>query len=144
MEESSLIQVATMVFFSVWKTYLGPLIAAVSGFSYWQMLMINLGAALSSMSVALVLTEWWMRASRRRAGFNGRLRKALRFWKRYGNHGSLILAPVLLGIPTYTIVARRLKTSKRSIAVSVTIVAGLWCSLFYWAGREGFLLLEQV
>lgn len=143
MDETYFLQASSMVFLSFWKTYIGPLIAAASGFAYWEMLLFNLGAALTSVLGILGLTDFWMNRRRSQAGFNGKLRKALRLWRRYGNAGSLVLAPVLIGIPTYTLIARRLKTPRREIIACVTVVTTAWCSLFYWAGVEGLLLVES-
>jgi len=143
MDDTYFLQAATMYFLSLWKTYLGPLIAAGSGFSYIEMLLFNLGAALSSSVSVLFLTDLWVKKLQsKRKGFNKHLRKVLKIWKRYGKRGSAVLAPILIGIPTYAVIARRFKQSRRSILLEITIITFAWCSVIFVAGREGFLLLD--
>lgn len=134
-----------MYFLSLWKTYLGPLIAAGSGFGYFEMLLFNLSAACSSVISILFITDFWFaRRSGSNKGFNGNLRKAVRLWRKYGKLGSAMLAPILIGIPTYAVVARRFKESRRKIIFEITLISFAWCSIIYWAGREGLLFAEKM
>lgn len=143
MDDTYLIQAFSMYFLSLWKTYLGPLIAAGSGFSYAEMLAFNLGAALSSTLSMLFLTDLWMKKRRtKKRGFNKHLRRTLRIWKRYGRVGALALAPILIGIPTYAVLARRFKESKRRIVIELSCVITLWCTLIFIAGQQGLLIAE--
>jgi len=145
LDDIYLLQASSMYFLSLWKTYLGPLIAAGSGFSYLEMLLFNLGAAMSSALGMLLATDAWHRKrSRSSTGFNGNLRKALRLWKKYGKLGSAILAPVLIGIPTYAVIARRFKESRRKIILELTVISFVWCTVIYWAGLEGLLMAEAL
>ena len=145
MEDAYLLQASSMFFLSLWKTYLGPLIAAGSGFGYFEMLIFNLGAGLSSAVSILFINDYWTaRRSGRSKGFNGNLRKALRFWKKYGRLGSATLAPILIGIPTYALIARRFKESRRRIVSELTLITFVWCTIIYWAGREGLLIAETL
>lgn len=145
MDETYLLQALSMLFFSAWKTYIGPAIAAAADFSYWEMLVFNMGAALGSALTTLAITDLWMKKRHTRSkGFNGKLRKVLKFWKRYGKRTTLILAPVLVGIPSYALIARRLKASRVSIMLELGFVTLFWCSLVYWASLEGLLLVEGV
>lgn len=144
MEDAFLLQASGIYFLSLWKTYIGPLIAAGSGFSYLEMLLVNLGAALSSVLGVIALTDLGMKRKKTQPkGFDKNLRKTLRFWKKYGKSGSALLAPVLIGIPTYTLIARRLKASRRSIILEITLITFTWCTIFYWAGVEGLLIAES-
>ena len=134
-----------MYFLSLWKTYLGPLIAAGSGFGYLEVLFFNLGAALSSVISILFATDFWLsKRTSSNKGFNGNLRRALRLWKKYGKLGSAMLAPILIGIPTYALIARRFKESRRKIVCEMVVITFAWCTLIYWAGREGLLIAEQM
>ena len=144
MDETYLLQILSMFFFSVWKTYIGPLIAVGAEFAYWEMLLFNMGPALSSAAATLFMTDYWM--TRRQAkpkGFNKHLRRALRFWKRHGKRMTLVLAPILLGIPSYALIARRLRESRANIMLELTAITFVWCTVIFWAGKEGLLLAES-
>jgi hypothetical protein len=143
MDETYLLQILSMFFFSVWKTYVGPLIAVGANFSYWEMLLFNMGPALGSAAVTLFITDFWV--AKRQAkpkGFNKNLRKVLRIWKRYGKSMVLVLAPVFIGVPSYALIARRLKISRSKIMFELMMITFLWCSLIFWAGHEGIILAE--
>jgi len=143
MDETYLLQILSMFFFSVWKTYIGPMIAVGANFSYWEMLLFNMGPALSSAAAALFVTDLWLAKRQAKAkGFNKNLRKVLRLWKRYGKRVTLLLAPILLGIPSYALIARRLKESRTTIIIELSLVTFIWCSVIYWATLEGLLLAE--
>jgi len=143
MDETYLLQILSMFFFSVWKTYIGPMIAVGANFSYWEMLLFNMGPALGSAAAALFITDFWLAKRQAKAkGFNKNLRKVLLLWKRYGKRITLILAPILLGIPSYALIARRLKERRSTIMFELSVVTFLWCSGIYWATSEGLLLAE--
>lgn len=145
MDETYLLQILSMFIFSVWKTYIGPLVAVGANFAYWEMLIFNMGPALGSAGATLLVTDLWM--AKRQAvpkGFNKNLRKILRIWKRYGKFMALVLAPIFIGIPSYAMIARRLKTSRTRIMLELTVMIFLWCSVIFWAGNEGLLLAEAL
>jgi len=145
MDETYLLQILSMFFFSVWKTYIGPMIAVGANFSYWEMLLFNMGPALSSAAAALFITDLWLAKRQAKAkGFNKNLRRVLRLWKwkRHGKRITLLLAPILLGIPSYALIARRLKERRTTIMFELSVVTFLWCSGIYWATSEGLLLAE--
>jgi hypothetical protein len=143
MDETYLLQVLSMFFFSAWKTYIGPLIAVGAGFSYLEMLLFNMGPALSSAAAVLFVTDFWMaKRQTKPKGFNKTLRKVLRIWKRYGKSITLLMAPILLGVPSYALIARRLKESRTKIMLELTAVTFAWCTFIYWAGFKGLLLAD--
>jgi hypothetical protein len=145
MDEAYLLQALSMLFFSAWKTYIGPLIAVGAGFSYFEMLLFNMGAALSSAAAALFMTDLWMTKRQAKVkGFNKNLRKALKIWKRYGKSVTLLMAPILLGVPSYALIARRLKESRKKIMFELVVATFIWCSVIYWAGIKGLLLADMV
>jgi uncharacterized membrane protein YhaH (DUF805 family) len=145
MDETYLLQALSMLFFSAWKTYIGPAVAAASNFTYWEMLLFNMGAALSSAAATLAATDFWMaRRNTKAKGFNKNLRKALRFWRRFGKRFTLLLSPILLGVPSYALLARRLKETKSRIMLELSLSTFFWCSLVYWASLEGLLLVENL
>jgi len=134
-----------MFFFSIWKTYIGPLVAVGADFAYWEMLLFNMGPAISSAGATLYITDFWMaKRQSKPKGFNKNLRKVLRIWKRYGKRMTLVLAPILIGIPSYALIARRLKLSRTKIMLELTVITFAWCSLIFWAGNEGLLLAEAL
>jgi len=144
MDEAYLLQILSMFFFSVWKTYIGPAIAAGSNFAYWEMLVFNMGPALGSAALTLGVTDFWMNQRQSKPkGFDRRLRKALTLWRRYGKRTTLFLSPVLLGIPSYALIARRLKERRLTILLELTATTFLWCTAVYWASIEGLLYIEQ-
>ena len=145
MDETYILQALSMLFFSAWKTYIGPAIAAAASFSYWEMLIFNMGAAMSSAAATVFLTDLWMNKRQSKAkGFNGKLRKVLRFWKRYGKRTTLLLSPILVGIPSYALIARRLKEQRLTIMFELSAITFLWCTAVYWASLEGLLLVENM
>jgi len=145
MDETYLFQVLSMFVFSVWKTYIGPLVAVGADFAYWEMLLFNMGPALSSAGATLFITDFWMTKHQTKPkGFNKNLRKILRIWKCYGKRMALVLAPVFIGIPSYALIARRFKMSRTKIMFELTVITFVWCSLIFWAGNEGLLLAEAL
>jgi uncharacterized membrane protein YhaH (DUF805 family) len=144
MDETYLLQALSILFFSAWKTYIGPIIAAGANFAYWEMLFFNMGAALSSAAVTLFATDIWMtRRQNKSKGFNKNLRKILKIWRRYGKRTTLFLSPILLGIPSYALIARRLKESRTTIMIELSAITFLWCTGIYWASVEGLVLVDQ-
>ncbi len=143
MDDAYLLQALAMFFFSLWKTYIGPLMAAGLDFSYWEMLTYNVGAALISTLGVLFTSDWiFTRRKTEVKGFDKNLRRILRFWRRYGKWGAALLSPVLFGIPTYAFVARRLKDRRRDILLEISVVTFIWCSVLYWLGLQGIIMAE--
>ena len=143
MDDAYLLQALAMFFFSLWKTYIGPLMAAGIGFSYWEMLIYNMGAAVIATLGVLGTNDWFLaRRKTKVKGFDKNLRRILRFWRRYGKWGAALLSPVLFGIPTYALVARRLKDRRRDILMEISVVTFIWCSVLYWLGLQGVIMAE--
>jgi len=144
MDETYFLQILSMFFFSVWKTYIGPLIAVSANFSYWEMLFFNLGPAITSASTTLFFTDYISKKRQTKAkGFSRNLRKVLRIWKRYGRNVSLILAPILIGIPSYALIARKLKRSHSIILFELSLISFVWCTAVFWAGKQGLLMVQN-
>jgi hypothetical protein len=123
-----------MAVLSVWKTYTGPVLAAFLGFSYPEMLVFNVIPAMFAGSLGWVIGPlipiWHVRA--RRLVFRPRLRRFLRHWRRYGYRSSAFLAPVLIGIPLYTLICQRLKQSRLPTFSWLLLAILLWSSLSYF------------
>ena len=144
MDETYLLQALSIMFFSAWKTYIGPAIAAAASFSYWEMLLFNMGAALSSAAATLLVTDFWIARRRNKArGFNKNLRRILKIWRRYGKRTTLFLSPILLGIPSYALLARHFKESRLTIMLELSLITFIWCTGIYWASIEGLVLVVE-
>lgn len=135
--DSTALEVLAMMGFSLWKTYIGPLMAALLGYSYWQMLLYNLMPAVLS-ALIVVRADDQLRSRRVGAarGFNRQLRRAVRFWRRQGEPVAALLSPVLLGIPVYAFLARRLRSSQTRVLCTVAVVVFFWCTLLYFSAAE--------
>jgi len=125
----------TMMLLSLWKVYLGSALAAFVSFSYGEMLVFNFIPAMMSALKAWYFGDWLFERflPNTPKGFNSRLRKIVRFWHRHGNWGGAILAPVLLGVPTYAVIANRFRTPFKVVMLSLTVTTWLWCSIMYFA-----------
>lgn len=147
--ESYLLQGISVFFLSLWKTYLGPALCAPYGFSYMEMLLFTLSAALLSAWVTLhfsrhinALITRLLPKKRNKPAFRPELRKYVRFWKRYGFYGVMALTPILIGIPLGVWIAARLGTHKPKILITLAIWATLWSSGLYYAAHAGITLIE--
>ena len=145
---TDLLQGSSVFVLSLWKTYLGPALSAAYGFSYPEMLVFNLGAALLSAGVTLhfsrdinALIRQLLPRKQDKPAFRPELRKYLRFWKRYGFYGVMVLTPVLVGIPLGVWIAARFGTHKPRIMVTVSIMCLFWSTLLYYAARVGITFI---
>jgi hypothetical protein len=119
-----------MALLSIWKTYSGPALAALVGFSYFEMLFFNALPAMFAGYVGWLSGKYsyWLYSSRTLGKFRPRLRRFIRVWKRYGNRSMALLAPVLVGIPLYTLIARRIRQSYQHTFLLLT------ASILWWSG----------
>tara|TARA_Y100001956_G_scaffold73666_1_gene80090 strand:- start:1764 stop:2261 length:498 start_codon:yes stop_codon:yes gene_type:complete len=125
----------SMALLSLWKTYSGPAIAAFLSYSYPEMLVFNLIpamiAALAGWQIAPVYSSLFKK--RKEVVFKPKLRKFMKKWNQYGQLSMAILAPVLVGIPSYTFVSKRLNQSVvRTFGLLLLSILG-WSSLAYSA-----------
>lgn len=125
----------SMAFLSLWKTYSGPAIAAFLSYSYPEMLVFNLIpamiAAFAGWQIAPVYSSLFKK--RKEVVFKPKLRKFMKKWNQYGQLSMAILAPVLVGIPSYTFVSKRLNQSVvRTFGLLLLSILG-WSSLAYSA-----------
>lgn len=127
---------ASMAGFSLWKTYIGPMMAAALGYSYADMLLYNVGGALASTAAALVISDRLPRRGRPVVGFDRTLRRALRFWRTRGDTMAAFLSPILLGIPVYVLIARKFRTSRRVVLLRSAASATFWSSGCYFFAAE--------
>lgn len=121
-----------MCLLSAWKTYSGPAIAGVLGFSYFEMLAFNF---IPAMVVAL---KFWYAGSfffsekKTQAKKSSKLEKLESYWTEYGDTIAGILAPILIGIPSYVIIARKLRNSFKKTFLSLGVFTLMWSSVFYY------------
>lgn len=130
----------SMAFLSLWKTYSGPAIAALLSYSYPEMLVFNLIpamiAAFAGWKIAPVYSTLFKK--RNKVVFKPKLRKFMKKWNQYGQLSMAILAPVLVGIPSYTFVSKRLNQNRlRTFGLLALSILG-WSTLAYC----GFMFLD--
>lgn len=128
--ETYLIVAVTMALLSLWKTYSGPAIAAVMSYSYPEMLLFNMLPALIAAYVGWRLGPLNLALLKRNKPvvFRPKLKRFMQRWNRYGQVVMAILAPVLVGIPSYTFVSKRLHQS------AVKTFGLLILSILFWSG----------
>ena len=138
--ETYLTIATSMVVLSLWKTYSGPAIAGLMAYSYPEMVIYNVVPAMLAAWIGWVVGPvFFQRISGKKvAGFNPKLRRFMKRWNHFGQPTMAFLAPVLVGIPSYTLISKRLKQS------SLKTFSLLLCSILLWSGASyfGFLLLE--
>ncbi|GEA52708.1 hypothetical protein VIN01S_35120 [Vibrio inusitatus NBRC 102082] len=137
MVETYLIVALTMALLSLWKTYSGPAIAAVMSYSYPEMLLFNMVPAMLAAYVGWAMGPLANRLFLRntRVGYRPKLKKFMQRWNRYGQVSMAFLAPVLVGIPSYTFVSKRLNQSV------VKTFGLLTASILFWSGIAYFCFL---
>jgi hypothetical protein len=134
----------SVFFMSLWKTWLGPAVSVVYGFSWPEMLAWNLSGAMLSTTLTLhysrdinALIRRLLPKRQDKPHFRKELRRYVRFWRRYGFYGVMALTPVLVGIPVGTWVSARLGTHKQSIMVMMAIFCTFWSSVLFYAASVG-------
>ncbi len=138
------LKVLIVMMFSSWKTYCGPAMSFSFGFSYFEMLIYNIGAALASVLISLKYSRAISRIIRRLfvkksvPKFNPKFRKYLRFWRKYGLYSIMFLTPVLIGVPVGAFLAVRFGTSKKKAFYIIAAMVVVWSTLFYYLGMFGY------
>lgn len=143
----------TIFFLSLWKTYVGPALGAGFDMRYIE----AVGYTMLGASVTVLTTLYYERQLTRlfkrvvtlvrghtldrKPEFKPNLRKALRFYRRYGFWGLMALTPILIGLPVGTWMAVRLGSSRRKVAVTTLLMSLFWSTLSYWLTLNG---IEQL
>ena len=129
-----------MALLSLWKTYSGPALAGALSYSYPEMLLFNVIPALIAGFKGWYYGPLFFRILPQRStpGFRPKLRRFLVIWKRYGQLAMAFLAPVLVGIPSYTLLSKRLNQSASKTFSLLLASILIWSSLSYF----GFLYLD--
>ena len=147
--EIYILQAKSVFLFSLWKTYVGPALSVPYGFSYIEMLLFNVSAAMISGYVVLRFNRYINsllgKVFPKRQGkpkFKPQLCKYLRFWQRYGFYGVMALTPILIGIPLGVWLSARLGTSKTRIMVTLFVLCVFWASHSYFAALSGINLFD--
>ncbi|NME70500.1 hypothetical protein [Flammeovirga aprica] len=119
---------------SLWKVYLGAVIANIIGLNYFQMILLNLSSVLTSSLITIFVGQNISNLiiKKRKSGYNKNLKKVMVLWRRYGFWSAVTLAPVLFGIPTYILIGIRLRESKFSLLVSILISSTIWLTVCYF------------
>ncbi|CDT73456.1 conserved membrane hypothetical protein [Vibrio coralliirubri] len=123
----------SMALLSLWKTYSGPAIAAFLSYSYPEMLLFNLIPAMIAAYTGWKIAPVYSTLFKKQKGsvFKPKLRKFMKKWNQYGQLSMAILAPVLVGIPSYTFVSKRLNQSGVKTFGMLTLSILGWSSLAY-------------
>ena len=127
----------------LWKSYLGPILASVFGFSLLEAFAMTITAGLLSAKFSSLLSQYLLsllrqirnRPDKTTAHFNPKLRKLLRFWQRYGLPIAAFIAPTIIGIPTYSFIARRLQTTPNAMYIWLAISLAFWVLASYYLGH---------
>ena len=145
-----LIQAKSVFLLSLCKTYVGPALSVAYEFSYFEMLLFNISAAMISGYVVLrfndylnVLLGKFLPKRQSKPGFKPQLRKYLRFWHRYGFYGVMALTPILIGIPLGVWISKRLGTNQTHIMITLFAFSFFWASLFYFSALSGINLFDS-
>ncbi len=132
---------------SLWKTYVGPALSVAYEFSYFEMVLFNISAAMISGYMVLrfndsinVLLGKVLPKRKSKPGFKPQLRKYLKFWHKYGFYGVMALTPILIGIPLGVWISKRLGTNQTRIMVTLFVFSLFWASLFYYTTLSGINL----
>ena len=131
-------EIITMFILSLWKVYIGYSYFAYLSYSFMQASLIILGATLTSYALSMFSIKYIDRVS-----FVKKFRKsktyskATKIYSKYGFITLGVLAPIIVGIPTFVILSREFKKSQRSILSllipSVIFYGGLiYYGLFSW------------
>lgn len=127
----------------LWKSYLGPILASILGFSLLEAFGMIMLAGLLSAKFSALLSQYLLaliRQSRhhsqqKKAYFNPKIRKLLRFWQRYGLPLAAFTAPTIIGIPTYSFIARRLQTKAEAMYFWLSMSLTFWILTSYYLGH---------
>ncbi len=128
----------------IWKSYLGPMLASLFGFSLLEAMVMGLCSGLLSAKFSSLLSQYLFGLLRqirikpkdtKASAFNPKLRKLLRFWQRYGLPIAAFIAPTIIGIPTYSFIARRLQTNAHALYLWLSISIVFWVSASYYLGH---------
>lgn len=146
--DSYLLQALSVFMLSLWKTWLGPVMSAPYGFSYWEMIGWNISAAMISATVTLHFRRKINELIRQplpkkdlKPRFRKELRRYVRFWRRYGFYGAMVLTPVLIGIPLGVWVSARLGTEKMRIVIALGVSSVMWSSALYSLASFGITFI---
>lgn len=122
-------EVFTMFLFSLWKIYIGYSYFAFNTYSFEFASLIILFSVLCSYFITFYVFKktkeksWFIKFT-----LSKNYLKGAHFYKKYGFYPSILLAPVLLGIPTIALVSLTLKQNQK------TTILGLMASSLLWGG----------
>ncbi|RKF19751.1 hypothetical protein DBZ36_04645 [Alginatibacterium sediminis] len=141
--EPYLLIALTIAILSLWKTYSGPMIAATLSYSYIEMLTFTVIPALFAAYIAWRLAPIYSELfrSKTKPAFKPRLKRFVKMWNTYGQVAMAILAPIIVGIPSYTFIAKQL--NQNAVKTFSLLLASIifWSSLAYFS--LAFFNLEQ-
>jgi len=148
--ELYILQAKSVFLLSLWKIYVGPALSVPYGFSYFEMFVFNISAAMISGYLTMrysytinMLLNKLLPSRKSKPGFKPQLRKYLRFWNRYGFYGVMVLTPILVGIPLGVWISARLGTGKSRIMITLFVLSAFWASVSYFVALSGSTLVDS-
>ncbi|WDE96225.1 hypothetical protein PQO03_10950 [Lentisphaera profundi] len=121
-----------MCLLSTWKTYAGPAIAAVLGFSFLEMLAYNFVPAMLVGLKAWYAGAWFFSLNLKKKQESTKMKKFEALWDRFGDRTAALLSPIFIGIPTYAIIAKKLGANFKRTFINLSTFTLLWCAIFYY------------
>jgi hypothetical protein len=121
-----------MCVLSTWKTYAGPAIAAVLGFTFLEMLAYNFVPAIIVALKAWYAGSWFFSSKSNKKKSSVKMKKFEALWERFGDRTAALLAPIFIGIPSYAILAKKMDGKFKKTFVNLSFSTLFWCSIFYF------------
>lgn len=127
-----IIEIISMFFLSLWKVYIGYSYFAIKSYSFLTASTIIISAVFVSISLSLLVYKQmkdrkWFIKFRLSKNYN----KGMVFYNKYGFYTSLLLSPVLLGIPVFCLLSFALNIDKIKVISGVFVSTLIWGAIIY-------------
>lgn len=130
------LQTIALFSLSLFKSYTGATLSVIFGYSYIEMILINLSAAFFSIFITYrfqhQILNLFKKKNKSSNGYSKKLKKMLIMWNKYGFIGAAIVSPLLISIPIGVILSSHFKTSKTKIFSYIAFSAFVWMNIFYF------------
>ena len=127
-------EIITMFILSLWKVYLGYSYFAYHSYSFIEASLVILSATLTSYTLSIFAMKYidhisFVKKFRESKTYS----KGTKIYSKYGFITLGILAPIIVGIPTFVILSREFQKSNRSI-LSLLIASVLFYGILIYYG----------